>query len=173
MKYEQDVPLQPRYEKNAPDMYIPTMAFLTYVVMAGLSLGTQERFTPEQLGIIASSALAWGVIELLVHTITLYVMNLDTSLRTLDLLAYCGYKYVGINAALLISLIMEKFGYYTILIYFSISLAFFLIRSLKLRVIPEGHTSYTATGNKRRLYFILFVAVLQPFLMWWLSYHLI
>ncbi|KAK0182648.1 hypothetical protein PV327_000763 [Microctonus hyperodae] len=173
MKYEQDVPLQPRYEKNAPDMYIPTMAFLTYVVMAGLSLGTQERFTPEQLGIIASSALAWGVIELLVHTITLYVMNLDTSLRTLDLLAYCGYKYVGINAALLISLVMEKFGYYTILIYFSISLAFFLIRSLKLRVIPEGHTSYTATGNKRRLYFILFVAVLQPFLMWWLSYHLI
>ncbi|XP_063977697.1 protein YIF1B-A [Diachasmimorpha longicaudata] len=173
VKYEQDVPLQPRYEKNAPDMYIPTMAFLTYVVMAGFSLGTQERFSPEQLGVIASSALAWGLIELLVHTITLYVMNLETSLRTFDLVAYCGYKYVGINAALLLSLIFRRFGYYIVLIYYSISLAFFLIRSLKLRVIPEGHTSYTATGNKRRLYFILFVASLQPFLMWWLSYHLI
>ncbi|XP_034942549.1 protein YIF1B [Chelonus insularis] len=173
VKYEQDVPLQPRYEKNAPDMYIPTMAFLTYVVMAGLSLGTQGRFTPEQLGILASSALAWGVIELVVHTTTLYVMNLETSLRTLDMLAYCGYKYVGINVALLFSLMFGKFGYYTILIYYSISLAFFLIRSLKLRVIPEGHSSYTASGNKRRLYFILFVAMLQPCLMWWLSYHLI
>ena len=165
--------MQPRYERNAPDMYIPTMAFLTYVVMAGLSLGTQERFTPEQLGILASSALAWGVIELLVHTITLYVMNLDTRLKTLDLLAYTGYKYVGINAALLFSLVFRRVGYYAVLCYFSISLAFFLIRTLKLRVIPEGHSSYTASGNKRRLYFILFIAAIQPLLMWWLSYHLI
>lgn len=173
VKYEQDGPLQPRYERNAPDLYIPTMAFLTYVVLAGLALGTQEKFTPEQLGIISSTALAWGIIELLVHTITLYVMNLDTSLRTMDLLAYCGYKYVGINVALAASLIFRKLGYYCMLLYFGICLAFFLVRSLKLRVIPEGTTSYTATGNKRRLYFILCLAGLQPFLMWWLSYHLI
>lgn len=173
VKYEQDGPLQPRYERNAPDLYIPTMAFLTYVVLSGLALGTQEKFTPEQLGIISSTALAWGVIELIVHTITLYIMNLDTSLRTMDLLAYCGYKYVGINIALAASLIFRKFGYYCVLLYFGICLAFFLVRSLKLRVIPEGHTSYTATGNKRRLYFILCLAGLQPFLMWWLSYHLI
>lgn len=147
------------------------MAFLTYVVVAGLALGTQEKFTPEQLGIIASSALAWGIIELLVHIITLYVMSLDTSLKYLDLLAYCSYKYVGINAAVLTSLLFRKTGYYMVLLYYSVSLAFFLIRSLKLRVIPEGH--YSAVGNKRRLYFILFVAGIQPILMWWLSYHLI
>ncbi|XP_066589854.1 protein YIF1B-B [Prorops nasuta] len=173
VKYEQDVPLQPRYEKNAPDMYIPTMAFLTYVLMAALVLGTHERFTPEQLGILASSALAWGVIEILVHLISLYVMNLDTSLTTLDLLAYCGYKYVGMNAALLTSLIFEGFGYYIVLLFCSISLGFFLMRTLKLRVIPQGQNSYTTTGNKRRIYFILFVAGIQPVLMWWLSYHLI
>lgn len=149
------------------------MAFLTYVVVAGYALGTQERFTPEQLGITASSALAWGIIELLVHIITLYIMNLETSLRYLDLLAYCSYKYVGINAALLASLVFKKFGYYSVLLYFSVSLGFFLLRSLKLRVIPEGHSSYSATGNKRRLYFILFVAGIQPLLMWWLSFHLI
>lgn len=149
------------------------MAFLTYVVMAGLLLGTQERFSPEQLGIVASSALAWSVLELVVHTVTLYTMNLDTSLRTLDLLAYCGYKYVGINAALLLSLVLGRLGYYIVIGYFSISLAFFLIRSLKLRVIPEGHSTYTAVGNKRRLYFILFVAALQSVFMWWLSYHLV
>lgn len=173
VKYEQDVPVQPRYEKNAPDMYIPMMAFLTYVVLAGLVLGAQERFSPEQLSILASSVLAWGIIELIVHTVSLYVMNLKTSLAMLDLLAYCGYKYVGINAALLSSLIFKKFGYYVALVYFSVTLAFFLMRSLKLRVIPQGHISYTATGNTRRLYFIFFVAVIQPVLMWWLSYHLI
>ncbi|OXU27191.1 hypothetical protein TSAR_002508 [Trichomalopsis sarcophagae] len=173
IKYEQDNPLQPRYEKNAPDMYIPTMAFLTYVVVAGLALGTQEKFTPEQLGITASSALAWGILELLVHIITLYVMNLETSLRYLDLLAYCSYKYVGINVALLMSLIFGRLAYYIILVYYSGSLGFFLTRSLKLRVIPEGHSSYSAIGNKRRMYFILFVSGIQSVLMWWLSYHLV
>ncbi|XP_054011225.1 protein YIF1B isoform X1 [Hylaeus anthracinus] len=171
VKYEQDVPLQPRYEKNAPDMYIPTMAFLTYVVLTGLVLGVYERFNIEQLGIAASSALAWGIMELVVHTVSLYIMNLETSLSTLDLLVYCGYKYVGINAALLASLVFRKLGYYIVLLYFSGSLAFFLMRSLKLRVIPQTHSSYTASGNKRRLYFILFVAGIQPVLMWWLSYH--
>ncbi|XP_043525088.1 protein YIF1B isoform X2 [Frieseomelitta varia] len=173
VKYEQDAPLQPRFETNAPDMYIPTMAFLTYVVSAVLVSGTQERFTPEQLSILASTALAWGVIELIVHIVTLYVMNLETSLSTLDLLAYCGYKYVGMNAALLISLVFRKFGYYLVWLYCSASLAFFLMRSLKLRVIPQNHSPYTASGNKRRLYFILFVAAIQPVLMWWLSYHLV
>ncbi|XP_014602214.1 PREDICTED: protein YIF1B [Polistes canadensis] len=173
VKYEQDVPMQPRYEKNAPDMYIPMMSFLTYVVLAGLVLGAQERFSPEQLSILASSVLAWGIMELIVHTVSLYVMNIETSLTTLDLLAYCGYKYVGINAALLSSLPFKKFGYYAALLYFSATLAFFLMRSLKLRVIPQGQISYTATGNRRRLYFIFFVAIIQPLLMWWLSYHLI
>jgi hypothetical protein len=47
------------------------------------------------LGIQASTALAWTVFEVLVELITLYVMNIQTNLKTLDLLAYGGYKYVG------------------------------------------------------------------------------
>ncbi|KAL0128860.1 hypothetical protein PUN28_003911 [Cardiocondyla obscurior] len=172
VKYEQDVPLQPRYETNAPDMYIPTMAFFTYIAVAGLVLGMQERFTPEHLGILATSALGWGLSEMLVFIASLYGLNLQSSLTALDLLAYCGYKYVGINTALLISLIFRKFGYYIMLLYFSASIGIFLMRSLKLRVIPQGH-SYTASGNKQRLFYVLALAGIQPVLMWWLSYDLI
>lgn len=39
MKYEQDGPVQPRFEINAPDLYIPTMAYVTYVLVAGFVLG--------------------------------------------------------------------------------------------------------------------------------------
>ncbi|KAK9891065.1 hypothetical protein WA026_013391 [Henosepilachna vigintioctopunctata] len=94
IKYEQDNPVQPRFEINAPDLYIPMMAYITYVLVAGLLLGTQHRFTFEQIGILSSSALAWCVIELCVYLGTLYVAMIQTSLRTLDLLAYSGYKFV-------------------------------------------------------------------------------
>lgn len=41
VRYATNEPVQPRFELNAPDLYIPTMAYLTYVLVAGLALGTQ------------------------------------------------------------------------------------------------------------------------------------
>ncbi|KAG8272901.1 Protein yif1b [Homalodisca vitripennis] len=95
VKYEHNEPVQPRYEVNAPDLYIPTMAYVTYVLVAGMALGTQNRFAPEVLGMLASSALAWTVVEIVVALVTLYITNTQTKLKTFDLIAYAGYKYVG------------------------------------------------------------------------------
>lgn len=69
MRYQQDAPVAPRFDVNAPDLYIPgtflpplppsppspppplvtcpvpptVMAFITYILIAGLALGTQNR----------------------------------------------------------------------------------------------------------------------------------
>ncbi|VEL08932.1 unnamed protein product [Protopolystoma xenopodis] len=59
-------------------------------------------------------------------------------------------------------------GFYIGLTWTSLSLAFFLIRSLKLQVLPHAE-QYPAEGNKRRLYFLLMIALVQPFIMWWLT----
>ncbi len=53
------------------------------------------RFTPEQLGITCSSAFVWLIIEILLLVLMTYILNVSTELKYLDLLAYCGYKYVG------------------------------------------------------------------------------
>lgn len=179
IRYEQDGPIQPRYEINAPDLYIPTMAYVTYVLVAGLVLGTQQRFSPEQIGILASSALAWCLVELAAYSSTLYIANIQTSLRTLDLLAYSGYKFIGIILSVLLSLLGGKTAYYVALIYCSLTLAFYLVRSLKVQILQEVNqdASYygdvPASGHKRRLYFLLCVAAVQPALSWWLTFHLI
>lgn len=180
VKYEQDGPVQPRFEINAPDLYIPTMAYITYVLVAGLVFGMQDRFNPEQIGITASSALAWCIIELAIYSCTLYIIQIETNLKTLDLLAYSGYKFVGTITSILISLVAGRAGFYISLIYTNLALAFFLVRSLKVQVLAENgtkdHSYYGSTntaGHKRRLYFLLFVAGAQPLLSWWLSFHLV
>ncbi|TRZ02041.1 hypothetical protein DNTS_024196 [Danionella cerebrum] len=43
VRYHRDTPLTPRHDVNAPDLYIPTMAFITYVLLAGMALGIQKR----------------------------------------------------------------------------------------------------------------------------------
>uniref|UniRef100_T1PCH3 YIF1 protein n=1 Tax=Musca domestica TaxID=7370 RepID=T1PCH3_MUSDO len=189
LKYDQEQPVQPRYDINAPDLYIPTMAFITFVVVAGLMLGLQKRFSPEALSIQASSALAYCIFELVVYTITLYVVNIKTNLKTLDLMAFAGYKFVTITACLLVSTMFHGFGYYLALAYCSLSLGFFLLRTLKTKVLHEtspaaatGAINYDPYGNpqqldytggrKRKLYFLFLVVGGQAFLSFLLSKHL-
>ncbi|CAO2584252.1 Protein YIF1A [Lemmus lemmus] len=98
MQYSHDVPLPPRKDLNAPDLYIPTMAFITYVLLAGMALGIQKRFSPEVLGLCASTALVWVFMEVLALLLGLYLATVRSELNTFHLLAYSGYKYVGVSA---------------------------------------------------------------------------
>nr|CAG4635639.1 EOG090X0ATU [Artemia franciscana] len=97
LKYSTDEPVQPRDDVNAPDLYIPLMAYITFIVLSGIAQGAQNKFTPEALGIEASSKLAWLTVEVLVILLTLYTISMPTSLKTLDIISFCGYKYVGAN----------------------------------------------------------------------------
>lgn len=173
IRYNQDDPVAPRYEINAPDLYIPVMAFVTYVLVAGIVMGTQNRFTPEQLGIQASTAMVWLIIELLATMLSLYIMNLNTELKYTDILAYCGYKFVGMIFSLLAGLAFQGTGYYIVLLWFACSLAFFLIRTLRQQVLPHAaEADVYAKGTKRSLYLIMSIALVQPFLMWLLTSHI-
>ncbi|XP_017305040.1 protein YIF1B isoform X2 [Diaphorina citri] len=188
VQYEQDQPVQPRYEINAPDLYIPTMAYVTYILLAGLVLGIQNRFSPEKLGMHASTATGCALVELVLQYIFLYVTNIQSNLKTWDLLSYSGYKYVGIILAILVGQLFQWTGYLVSISYCGLALAFFMMRSLKSRVMetPVQHGGVAQTdiygqpvppqmlqGTKRRMYFLVFVALSQPVLMLWVSYHLI
>lgn len=189
LKYDQDNPIQPRFDHNAPDLYIPLMAYITFIVLAGLLLGMQERFSPEQLGIHASSALAYSIVELVVYLVTLYVTNIPTSLRTFDLIAFAGYKYAIIVTILLWTIVFGRTGYYVCLIYCGLSLGFFLLRTLKAKVMstpvqtaaavnyqPYGQDAMqnaVTVARKRKIYFMFLMAGLQPLLAFWLTVHLL
>ncbi|KAM8817929.1 protein YIF1A isoform 2-T2 [Rhynchonycteris naso] len=75
VQYSQDVPLTPRQDLNAPDLYIPTMAFITYVLLAGMALGIQKRMILSVLtGLLFGSdgyyvALAWTSSALMYFTV--------------------------------------------------------------------------------------------------------
>lgn len=101
--------------------FLSAMAFITYILLAGMALGIQKRsaplprlfpwltvvfqvnscvccvhrFSPEVLGLCASTALVWIIIEVLVMLLCLYLLTVHSDLSTFDLIAYSGYKYVG------------------------------------------------------------------------------
>ncbi|XP_054035494.1 protein YIF1B, partial [Dryobates pubescens] len=175
VRYQQDSPVAPRFDVNAPDLYIPAMAFLTYILVAGLALGTQDRFSPDSLGLQASSALAWLLLEVLALLLALYLLAIGTELGTLDLLALAGYKYVGMILGLLAGLLLGRSGYHVVLSWCCLSLFVFMLRSLRLKLLPEAAAEGAAPRGGRsqlRMYLTAAMAAAQPLLMYCLTYGL-
>eukprot|EP00123_Amoebidium_parasiticum_P018443 comp24209_c0_seq1/m.44476 comp24209_c0_seq1/g.44476 ORF comp24209_c0_seq1/g.44476 comp24209_c0_seq1/m.44476 type:complete len:371 (-) comp24209_c0_seq1:765-1877(-) len=160
--------LPPRDDINAPDLYIPSMAFVTFIVVAGVYYGSTQSFEPEKLGMVASSTLAWLVFEIGLIMMGFYLMGVGAEYSFLDLIAYCGYKYIGMIVSLVAFIAGGRQAYYGALVYTGICVAFLLMRTLAFVVQPEGASHYTSHNSKRN-YFILVVALLQPTMAYWLT----
>jgi protein transport protein YIF1 len=93
--------LPPRDDLNSPDMYIPTMAFVTYILLCTVMAGLRGSFHPELLGSITTTALAVVVFEILCLKVVMYILSISNDSQLLDLVAYSGYKFVGIIVTLL------------------------------------------------------------------------
>lgn len=94
MRFNPDEPVAPRDDVNSPDLYIPSMAYLTYVLVCGFLLGTRNDFSPEKLGMQASSAAAWLLVEVLLILVALYLLSISSNLGFFHLLAFSSYKFV-------------------------------------------------------------------------------
>ncbi|TMS07766.1 protein YIF1B isoform X1 [Larimichthys crocea] len=176
VSYQQDTPVAPRFDVNAPDLYIPAMGFITYVLVAGLALGTQNRFSPELLGVQASSALVWLIMEVLAVLLSLYLVTVNTDLTTIDLLAFSGYKYVGMIIGVVAGLIFGRSAYYLSLLWCCVAIFVFMIRTLRLKLLSEAAAEgrlVRGTRNQLRMYLTMSIAAAQPIFMYWLTYHLI
>jgi hypothetical protein len=95
--------LPPRDDLNSPDMYIPLMALVTYILLSTMMAGLQGAFNPELLGFTATYAFFVVGIEILLLKFGCYLLSISNESQLLDLVAYSGYKFVGVIATILVS----------------------------------------------------------------------
>ncbi|KAF3171622.1 hypothetical protein TWF225_002246 [Orbilia oligospora] len=171
--------LPPRDDLNSPDMYIPVMAFVTYILLYTMLAGIRGHFHPELLGKLASTAFAIVLLEILGLKFGCYLLNINNESQLLDLVAYSGYKFVGIIATILIQELSSN-GWLRFLgfFYFFSSNAFFLLRSLKYVLLPETSTDNPrgtvqavarAQRNRRTQFLFIYSYVVQFVFMWILT----
>ncbi|TKX18673.1 hypothetical protein C1H76_9463 [Elsinoe australis] len=177
--------LPPREDVNSPDMYIPVMAFVTYILLSTLLAGLRGAFRPELLGLTATNAFAVVVIELLLLKLGTYLLNISNESQWLDLVAYSGYKFVGVIVTIAGSGIVTggkgTGGWvgWTIFAYTFLANAFFLLRSLKYVLLPDNssgaaggpqmQTIARSQRNRRTQFLFVYSYVVQFAFMWWLS----
>ncbi|KAF2155683.1 YIF1-domain-containing protein [Myriangium duriaei CBS 260.36] len=174
--------LPPREDVNSPDMYIPVMAFVTYILLSTLLAGLRGAFRPELLGLTATNAFAVVIIELILLKLGTYLLNISNESQWLDLVAYSGYKFVGVITTITVAGVMSggrgTGGWvgWTIFAYTFLANAFFLLRSLKYVLLPDNSTGgpqmqaiARSQRNRRTQFLFVYSYVVQFAFMWWLS----
>jgi hypothetical protein len=145
------------------------MSFVTYILIIGVIMGQQEAFHPELLGLTASTALGIVACEVLFLKFGCYLLNIATDVQFLDLIAYCGYKFVGVIITLLTQLLIGGSLVWLVFGYTVMAIGFFLLRSLRYVVLPDASISANTVlqpQRKRRVHFLFTLAALQLVSMW-------
>ncbi|KAH8975414.1 hypothetical protein BDL97_01G156300 [Sphagnum fallax] len=154
----------PRHDINAPDLYLPLMAFSTYVVLCGLTLGMAGKFTPDVMGALFTKAvLGWAVETILLKSSLFALGSSDAPL--LDVVAYGGYSFIGVSVSVLASMLWS-YAYYITLPWTSLCMANFLVRTMKRLLFAEAR-SYDRDSTRHH-YLLLLMGVAQFPLFYWL-----
>ncbi|CAI5755606.1 unnamed protein product [Candida verbasci] len=153
---------------NAPDLYIPLMSFVTYILLWAAFQGLKGDFHPQLFGYLASQTLAFSILDVFIFKIGLYLLNCSQS-KIYDIISFAGYKYVSIIVLLclkhLFGSILGKF-YYLFVILLIINLSIFLMRSLRFIILPSNSTSSSMNDNitskqrKIRIQFLFIYSVI-------------
>lgn len=140
----------PHSDENAPDLYIPMMSFVTYVLLCAMLYGGAGKFSPEVLPEVATWCLGFQILEVLGIRFGYYMMQAPVAF--LDLFSYTGYKYLGLCINMVAGIALDRFGigkeaYYVFFLYTASAASFFMLKTMANNIPLVT----SATGPKREI----------------------
>ncbi|KAG4136315.1 hypothetical protein ERO13_D08G273650v2 [Gossypium hirsutum] len=132
---------------NAPDLYIPLMAFGTYVVLAGFFLGISGNY---------KGMLGW-LFQVLLEA-TLHTFG-DGDVPFLDIVAYGGYTFVAVSITIVWRTIWS-YSLCVVAVWEFLSMGMLLVKIIKRILIAEVRSSEKHSSKRHYLLLRLAVALL-------------
>ena len=158
----------PQQDENAPDLYIPSMSLLTYVLLCGLCYGNAGHFDPEVLPDVTTKCIVTQVLEMIAIRIGFYLMEAPVAI--LDLFSYTGYKYLGLSLNMLSGLVVGHFlGYGHRTYYFTYLWTATAVSYFILKVMANCIPRRTSAVGPKRQFMVLGFAASQFATCWFVS----
>lgn len=83
------------------------MALVTFILLSTLLAGLRGEFQPELLASTATKGLVVVVVEIFALKLGCYLLSISSQSQLFDLIAYSGYKFVGIIITIAIAEIVN------------------------------------------------------------------
>ena len=158
----------PQLDDNAPDLYIPTMCLLTYVLLCALCYGTAGKFDPDVLPEVTTKCLGFQLLEVIAIRIGFYLM--EAPVPILDLFCYTGYKYLGLVINMFNGIFMGYLlgyghrAYYFTYLWTATAVSYFI-----LKVMANCIPRITSAVGPKRQFMVLGFAASQFATCWFVS----
>ncbi|KAL2621510.1 hypothetical protein R1flu_001715 [Riccia fluitans] len=157
----------PRYDINAPDLYIPLMAFATYIILCGIADVLSCKYTPDVTGAKFTKALLGWAVEMGLLRFSLYALG-SGDVPILDVVAYSGYSFVGVSVVILSRIVSSYWIVpWMVGLFTGLCMAIFLVKTMK-RILFAEVRSYDRDSSRHH-YLLLFMGVVQLPLFFWLG----
>lgn len=79
------------------------MALVTFILLSTLIAGLRGDFKPELLGYNTTKGLLVVIVEIFALKLGCYLLSISSQSQLFDLIAYSGYKFVGIITTITIA----------------------------------------------------------------------
>ena len=158
----------PQHDINAPDLYIPTMSLLTYVLLCALCYGTAGKFDPDVLPDVTTKCLGFQLLEVIAIRIGFYLM--EAQIPILDLFCYTGYKYLGLVMNMFSAITVGHLlgyghrAYYFTYLWTATAVSYFI-----LKVMANCIPRITSAVGPKRQFMVLGFAASQFATCWFVS----
>ncbi len=139
-KVDSNLSTQQNLKIESPDLYIPLMSFITYVLLIGFNSEYQQQkiFEPEILGKIASKNSFILFIQVALLKLTMFIFS-NIQIPFLDVLCFIGYKMVLIVLVVIIWILFPNVSFiYFLITLISILSMIFFTKCLKMRISQES-----------------------------------
>ena len=134
-------PRPPSEDPNAPDLYLPLMGYVTYILVAGFVSGADGRFTPEVLA--STGSLGFGIVlfEVMAIWFCLYLLQASgTSIKLYDLASVSGYKFLAATLVVLVKTFLGTLAGYLAIIICGANIGLFMVKTL--HQVRESPTAF-------------------------------
>eukprot|EP00928_Gymnodinium_smaydae_P058605 TRINITY_DN4178_c0_g1_i2.p1 TRINITY_DN4178_c0_g1~~TRINITY_DN4178_c0_g1_i2.p1 ORF type:complete len:431 (+),score=127.60 TRINITY_DN4178_c0_g1_i2:67-1359(+) len=158
-----------KIQPEEPDLYIPLMAYVTYVLAYGIQRGTLSDFKPEVLTSTASFAMVMLFLEVGIAKVAFYVAGGQASV--LEITACSGYKFLHVMLLVFLRIATtNSYVYYAVFVYLAACAAFaarcsllFLLQQAAMR------QQYGISTSALQGHIVLALAAAQVPVLWLLT----
>lgn len=157
-----------KVDVEEPDLYIPAMSYVTYILVYGVQRGMISEFRPEVLSSTASFAFVLLILEVGAAKMGFYLAG--NTMPMLTILANCGYKYVSVCLVVVFRIVLGNNPVYYVFFAYLSACAAWATRRFLLHYEPQGvRQQYGVGPSKLHVHIILGLAIAQIPLCWLLT----
>ena len=160
----------PRNDLQAPDLYIPLMSFVTFILITGFNLGIQNSFSSEKLSYVFSKTLFLWFFEALVLKGMFMCFNFGNP-NFFELMAYTGYKFVILCIVMLGLILGGTNVSYGLMVTFGALFCYFYFCTLRRYQTAHTLAEHAQSHGLNKKTFQLLNCGLQFILIWIISYN--